>query len=89
MPPGLCAALARARRDTVLTGACVSAESGLPTFRNKLSGHRREQLAHTQPNSAHHATATLERIKSTCNVGTQNVDDLHERAGTSNVVDLH
>lgn len=99
----------------VLTGAGMSAESGLKTFRDAdglWEGHdvmqvaspqgfranpelvldfynqRRRQLLSATPNQAHDAIADLEsRYKVT--VVTQNVDDLHERAGSSNVVHLH
>ncbi|WP_047547547.1 SIR2 family NAD-dependent protein deacylase [Psychroserpens sp. Hel_I_66] len=99
----------------VLTGAGISAESGIKTFRDDdglWEGHdvmevatpqgfaknpslvldfynqRRRQLLETKPNSAHVDLATLEK---TYNVSiiTQNVDDLHERAGSSNVIHLH
>lgn len=99
----------------VLTGAGMSAESGLKTFRDAnglWEGHdvmevatpegfnrnpelvlefynqRRKQLLQVEPNSAHFDLARLENeFKVT--IITQNVDDLHERAGSSNVVHLH
>lgn len=99
----------------VLTGAGMSAESGVKTFRDHdglWEGHdvmkvaspegfrqnpklvldfynqRRRQLKEVQPNQAHKDIALLEtRHKVT--VITQNVDDLHERAGSTNVVHLH
>lgn len=99
----------------VLTGAGMSAESGLKTFRDEnglWEGHdvmkvaspqgfasnpnlvlefynqRRRQLKTVQPNAAHEALAELENdYKIT--IVTQNVDDLHERAGSSNVTHLH
>ncbi|MFW5823970.1 MAG: SIR2 family NAD-dependent protein deacylase [Marinobacter sp.] len=99
----------------VLTGAGISAESGLSTFRDSgglwekysieevatpeafarnpervlgFYNQRRRQLAEVQPNAAHHALAELEeRYRVT--VITQNVDDLHERAGSTQVVHLH
>ena len=99
----------------VLTGAGMSAESGLKTFRAEdglWEGHdvtkvaspqgfandpelvldfynqRRRQLVNAKPNSAHLALAELEQdFKVT--IITQNIDDLHERAGSSNVVHLH
>ncbi|PIF01324.1 MAG: NAD-dependent protein deacylase [Maribacter sp.] len=99
----------------VLTGAGISAESGLKTFRDAdglWEGHdvmevaspqgfsrnpelvlefynqRRRQLQQVVPNKAHKALVDLEELY---NVGiiTQNVDDLHERAGSTNVVHLH
>ncbi|GGJ50478.1 SIR2 family NAD-dependent protein deacylase [Deinococcus roseus] len=99
----------------VLTGAGISAESGLKTFRD-LGGlwetHpvedlaspggfkrnpqlvldfynlRRKQAAAAQPNAAHFALAALEQ-KHNVQIITQNVDDLHERAGSSKVLHLH
>ena len=99
----------------VLTGAGMSAESGIKTFRDAdglWEGHdvmevatpqgfsrnpelvldfynqRRRQLFEVEPNSAHVLLAKLEEdFKVT--IITQNVDDLHERAGSSNVVHLH
>lgn len=99
----------------VLTGAGMSAESGIKTFRDAdglWEGHdvmevaspqgfannpelvldfynqRRKQLLEVQPNLAHKALADLEnQFKVT--VVTQNVDDLHERAGSAKVVHLH
>jgi NAD-dependent deacetylase len=101
----------------VLTGAGISAESGVPTFRaadGLWEGHRvddvatpegferdpvtvqrfydarRRALASVQPNAAHLALARLERaIGDELLVVTQNVDDLHERAGTRNLVHMH
>ncbi len=99
----------------VLTGAGISAESGLKTFRDSnglWEGHdvmevatpegfqrnpelvlefynqRRRQLLTVEPNSAHKALADLESHFNV-NIVTQNVDDLHERAGSSNVLHLH
>ncbi|RSK40456.1 SIR2 family NAD-dependent protein deacylase [Mangrovimonas spongiae] len=99
----------------VLTGAGMSAESGIKTFRDEnglWEGHdvmtvaspdgfkkhpelvldfynqRRKQLLEVSPNQAHYLLASLEKdIKTT--IITQNVDDLHERAGSSNVIHLH
>lgn len=99
----------------VLTGAGVSAESGLKTFRDAdglWEGHdvmevatpqgfaknpalvlefynqRRKQLTQVAPNAAHKALVALE-TKFKVNIVTQNVDDLHERAGSNNVLHLH
>lgn len=99
----------------VLSGAGISAESGLSTFRDngglweqhsvydvatpeafvrnqelvlRFYNERRRQLRTVQPNPAHCLLAELEnRFRVT--VITQNVDDLHERAGSSNVLHLH
>jgi NAD-dependent deacetylase len=99
----------------VLTGAGMSAESGLKTFRDAdglWEGHdvmevatpegflknpelvlefynqRRKQLLEVEPNSAHKALAEFEQNYQVTII-TQNVDDLHERAGSSQVVHLH
>ncbi len=100
----------------VLTGAGVSAESGLATFRGSRGlweGYdptevatpdafardpglvwrfyvaRRAQAAAATPNPGHEAIAALERLRSSFTLVTQNVDGLHERAGSSDVVRLH
>lgn len=99
----------------VLTGAGMSAESGLKTFRDGdglWEGHdvtkvatpegfaknpdmvmdfynqRRRQLKNAEPNPAHIDLAALEEFFNV-SIITQNVDDLHERAGSSNVLHLH
>jgi len=99
----------------VLTGAGISAESGLKTFRDAnglWEGHnvmevatpegwekdkklvlnfynaRRKQLLEVEPNVAHKNLVQLED-KYNVHIVTQNVDDLHERAGSTNVVHLH
>ena len=104
-------------RIVVLTGAGISAESGVPTFRGAdglWEGHRvedvatpegfetdpatvlafydarRRALATVEPNPAHRALARLEgAIGDDVLVVTQNVDDLHERAGSRNLVHMH
>jgi len=109
--------LRNARRVVVFTGAGVSAESGIPTFRDQLTGlwakfdpaqlataaafrrdpglvwgwyeWRRGLMAQTQPNAAHRAIVALERHVPELVVVTQNVDDLHERAGSRGVIHLH
>lgn len=109
--------LAGARHVVVFTGAGVSAESGIPTFRDALAGlwerfdaeelatpeafrrnpdlvwgwyeWRRMLVMRAQPNDAHRAIAQLEdRVERFCLI-TQNVDDLHERAGSRAPVHLH
>ncbi len=117
IPDDLARALREARSVAVLTGAGISAESGVPTFRSRQTGlwarydpmqfvsvegfrrnpklvwewHQwlRELVAAAQPNPAHLALARLERLVPACTVITQNIDDLHERAGSQNVVRLH
>lgn len=103
------------KKIVVLTGAGVSAESGLKTFRDHdglwhnyrvedvatpeawerdmdlvldFYNQRRKNLLEAIPNAAHIALARLED-KYIVNVITQNVDDLHERGGSSNVLHLH
>jgi len=100
---------------TVLTGAGMSAESGIKTFRDSgglWEGHdvmevaspqgwnanpelvldfynqRRKQLLEVKPNVAHIALAELEK-EHQVSIITQNVDDLHERAGSTDVLHLH
>ena len=99
----------------VLTGAGMSAESGIKTFRDadglwegydvmqvaspqgfaanpelvlEFYNQRRRQLLTVQPNSAHFALAELEQDYKVTII-TQNIDDLHERAGSSKVIHLH
>lgn len=104
-------------RVTVLTGAGISAESGLGTFRDKdglwsrinledvatpegfardpskvhdFYNHRRAKLLEAQPNAGHHALARLaERLGDRLTLITQNIDDLHERAGSGRVIHMH
>ena len=101
----------------MLTGAGISAESGIPTFRDAdglWEGHRvedvatpegfdlqpavvhafydarRAALATVEPNPAHHALAELERaLGDEVLLVTQNIDDLHERAGSARVLHMH
>ena len=99
----------------VLTGAGISAESGIKTFRDagglwegyriedvatpeawhrqpdvvlQFYNERRKQLLDVRPNAAHLALAALEQ-KHDVIVITQNVDDLHERAGSKKIIHLH
>jgi len=94
------------KKIAVLTGAGVSAESGIKTFRdagglaspqgwqkNKelvldFYNQRRAQLLEVEPNEAHKALVELEE-KYDVAIVTQNVDDLHERAGSTNIIHLH
>lgn len=109
--------LRQASHVVVFSGAGVSAESGIPTFRDALTGlwalhdpmdlatpdaferdpalvwgwyeWRRLQLRRTQPNAAHMAIAELASRVPRLTLVTQNVDDLHERAGSTDVIHLH
>lgn len=109
--------LRRARRVTVLTGAGISAESGIPTFRDALTGlwasydaeqlatpqafrrnpelvwdwyaERRAKVSDAKPNPGHYALAVLERRVPEFLLLTQNVDGLHQEAGSRKVVELH
>ena len=103
------------KKIVVFTGAGVSADSGLATFRDadglwanyriedvctpealarnralviEFYNHRRKELLKTKPNAAHYAIAELEQWFDV-EVVTQNVDNLHERAGSSRVTHLH
>jgi len=105
----------RPRRIAVLTGAGISAESGIPTFRGSgglWKNFRAEDLAtpeaferdprlvwewyewrrslirEAQPNAAHRALVSLES-QTPATIITQNVDGLHRRAGSTNIVELH
>ncbi len=114
---GLVEVLQHARHVAVLTGAGVSAESGIPTFRDAQTGMwarfspedlaspeafrrnpqlvwewyawRRELVAHAVPNPGHLALAELERHVPRITLITQNVDGLHQRAGSSAPIELH
>jgi NAD-dependent deacetylase len=108
--------LAESERVAALTGAGISAESGVPTFRGEdglwqgfratdlatpqafardpklvwnFYNWRRELLAPLQPNPAHKALIHLEEKIPQFSLITQNIDDLHHRAGSKNLVELH
>lgn len=103
------------KKMTFLTGAGISAESGIRTFRDSdglweqypveevasIEGYyrnpslvldfynaRRRQLLEVEPNAAHRLVAAMEQHYQVT-VVTQNVDDLHERAGSSDIIHLH
>ena len=104
------------KKIVVFTGAGISKESGVDTFRDAVDGlwenhkieevctmdgwrkdrekvlnfynDRRRQMPTVQPNDAHKALAKLEELFDVTIV-TQNVDDLHERAGSTNIIHLH
>lgn len=109
--------LRKARSIAVLTGSGVSAESGIPTFRDALTGlwskfrpeelatvaaferdpkmvwewyeWRRDKVRNAQPNPAHHALASLQDRYKQFTLITQNVDGLHQQAGSRDVIELH
>ena len=108
--------LANAKNVMVITGAGISAESGIPTFRDekglwkefnpldyatreafkrdpvkvwKWYDERRVAAAQARPNPAHKALAAMEQPGRRVFIVTQNVDDLHERAGSKEVVHVH
>lgn len=106
-----------AKRIAVLTGAGVSKESGVPTFRDAMDGlwakynpeelatpsafkanpklvwdwyqFRRDLVSGAKPNPGHVALAEIQKRYSDTVVITQNVDDLHEQAGSTDVIHLH
>lgn len=109
--------LAAARRVLVCTGAGISQESGIPTFRDAQEGlwarfdpqqlateagfraapgrvwgwyaYRRARILACQPNAGHRALVDLESVFPELVVVTQNIDGLHARAGSRDVVELH
>jgi NAD-dependent deacetylase len=108
--------LETAHTVAILTGAGVSAESGVPTFRDpgglwsqfrpeELANveafirnpqlvwewyqYRRRVIADVTPNAGHFALAEMETLVDDFTLTTQNVDNLHQRAGSADVVELH
>jgi NAD-dependent deacetylase len=117
IPPSLIQALRQAKRVAALTGAGISAESGVPTFRDAQTGlwaryspeelaspqafqrnprliwewytWRRELVNQAAPNAGHLALVRLEQQFPRFTLITQNVDNLHQRAGSKSVIELH
>ena len=117
IPAELIQQLVKATHVAVLTGAGVSAESGVPTFRDAQTGlwakyspeelatpsafrrnprlvwewyeWRRKLVANAKPNPAHLALAAMEKRFEQFHLITQNVDGLHQRAGSTAVIELH
>lgn len=118
IPPGLRDRFSRAQKVLVLTGAGVSAESGVPTFRGggntavwkgmpfdvissatmlerdlpavwEWFNYRRELLGSLKPNPAHVAIARWQERFKVLTLVTQNIDGLHQAAGSRNVIELH
>lgn len=113
----LLAAFRNAKHVAVLTGAGISAESGVPTFRDAQNGlwarfrpedlatpaafrrdpaqvwswyaWRRSLVANAAPNAGHRALVRLATLVPDCTLMTQNVDGLHQRAGSPAVIELH
>ena len=112
----LISALKNAESICVLTGAGISAESGVPTFRGEEGlwkkfkpeelanfdafirnpelvwewyAYRRKLIHEVKPNPAHYGLVSLERRVENFTLVTQNVDNLHKRAGSKNVLELH
>lgn len=117
LPSDLVSAVRRAQSIAVLTGAGISAESGVPTFRDAQSGlwadfkpedlatpeaflrnpkmvwdwyaWRRQRVLSVQPNAGHTALVEIGKRVSRFTLITQNVDGLHQRAGSRDVLELH
>jgi len=117
IPEGLLTALCDSQQVCVLTGSGVSAESGVPTFREAQTGlweqydphelatpdafqrdpalvwrwyrWRRDLVAGVEPNAGHHALVRLASLLPALTIVTQNVDGLHQRAGSSDVIEFH
>jgi NAD-dependent deacetylase len=117
LPDRFAAELRAANRWLVLTGAGVSADSGVPTFREAQTGlwarydpqqlatpgayvdnpqlvwdwycWRRELIAIAEPNPGHVALAAIAKLKPELRLVTQNVDGLHQRAGSTDVIEFH
>ena len=108
--------MAKSRKCVILTGAGISAESGVPTFRGKdglwnkfrpeelatMSAFmsnpkivwewynwRRELMSEVSPNPGHYAIVDLENLYSEFWLVTQNVDNLHRKVGSKNILELH
>ncbi len=116
-PPQLVEDLREAQTVVALTGSGISAESGVPTFRDAQTGlwarydpqqlatpeafmrdpdlvwrwygWRRGLVGRAEPNPGHYALVELERKVPNFALATQNVDGLHRRAGSENVLELH
>ncbi len=117
IPQQLIKALQSAQRVTVLTGAGISAESGVPTFREAQTGlwakydpqelatpeafrlnpklvwewyaWRRELVSKAEPNPGHFALVKMAQKVPRLTLVTQNVDGLHQRAGSPETIELH
>jgi len=108
--------LSGAKKIVFFTGAGISAESGIPTFRgkdgiwNKLKpeelanfnafmrnpqmvwewyNHRKKIIHEAKPNAGHLAIAEMQYLFDDVTIVTQNIDNLHRRAGSKNIFELH
>ena len=108
--------LSQAKKIVFFTGAGISAESGIPTFRgkdgiwNKLKpeelanfnafmrnpqmvwewyNHRKKIIHESKPNAGHLAIAGMQDLFDDVTIVTQNIDNLHRRAGSKNIFELH
>jgi NAD-dependent deacetylase len=116
-PRALISALRNSSRVVVLTGSGISAESGVPTFREAQTGlwarfdpqdlatqeafardpkliwdwyaWRRKLVAKARPNQGHVAIAEMQHLVQDLTLVTQNVDGLHQQAGSRDVIELH
>jgi NAD-dependent deacetylase len=115
-PTGLLDKICNSKQLLFFTGAGVSAESGIDTFRGagglwkkykaadlatpeafernpnlvwEWYQHRRKIVRAAEPNMGHYAIAEFEKFFESVSVVTQNIDNLHNRAGSSNVIELH
>ena len=117
LPEALLERLRKSNHLLVLTGAGMSAESGIATFRDAQTGlwakfrpedlatpqafaahparvwswyeERREKVRDAQPHAGHFALVELESMVPRLSIVTQNVDALHQRSGSGNVIELH
>lgn len=117
LPDSLLRRLRHARHVAVFTGAGISAESGIPTFRDRFEGlwakydpmdvanpwafrqnpqfvwdwhvHLADKVRRAEPNAGHKAVARLQEAVPKVTVITQNVDNLHQEAGSRDVLELH
>lgn len=117
IPIGIASTLRQTSHLAIFTGAGISAESGIPTFRDASVGlwnnfdpsevataaafvrqpelvwgwHEwlRSKVQQAEPNPGHHAIARLEKLIPRLTLITQNVDDLHERAGSTAAIHVH
>lgn len=116
-PPGLVTRFQEAKQILVLTGAGISAESGIPTFREAQTGlwsqykpedlasplafnqdpkkvwewyaWRRKLISIAKPNAGHQALVAMQKHIPAFTLVTQNIDNLHQQAGSKDIIELH